>query len=228
MKVHKTIIAAGIAAGLAGCAASPKEAPPPTPPTSRDVSVADVKTEIRQAFDEAQNFWEGQGVNIASSLAMPEDEVVTCGTERATPAKGREVTAAACYVTDTLIIWPEALAEQAGDAVEKGAVMKTVVALVTYHEYAHLVQKKMNVLGHPENRPIIEPQADCLAGAVMRETNPDAPDSVKIFYGGIEDYIGRPDPRHGSEERRFASFMLGFDPPQGQNCDNVVPLGVPQ
>lgn len=226
--MRKAIVATGIALGLAGCTASPKEAPLPTPPPSHDVSVADVKTEIRQAFNEAQDFWEGHGVSISASLAMPEDEVVTCGTEKATPAKGKEVTAAACYVTDTLIIWPEALSVQAGDAVEEGAVMKTVVALVTYHEYAHLVQKEMNVLGHPENRPIIEPQADCLAGAVMRETNPDAPDSVKIFYDGIEDYLGQPDPRHGSAERRFASFMFGFDLPEGQNCDNVVPLGVPQ
>jgi hypothetical protein len=223
MEVRKTIVAAGIAVGLTGCATSPEEAPLPKP--SHDVSVADVKTEIHQAFDEARTFWEGQGISIAPSLAMPEDEVVTCGTESATPAKGKEVTAAACYVTSTLIVWPEALADQAEKAVDKGADMETVVALVVNHELGHLVQKAMNVVGQPENWSTIEPQADCLAGAAMREIYPEAPDSAEIYYEGIEDYLGRTDPRHGNAEQRLRSFMQGFAPPEGQNCDNVVPLG---
>lgn len=221
MKVYESVVAGTLAVGLfAGCTATPEGSPKP----SHEVSVEEVKTDITQAYNEAESFWEGQGIRVTPSLALPENQTIACGATAVSPTQGSEVLAAACFTNQTLIVWPIPLAEQVNKVVEQGAVARTVVALAVKHEYAHFVQEKMNVLSHPELRGIVEPQADCMAGAAMRHSNPDAQPSVQIYYNSIDAQLGRPDSKHGSAPQRLASFALGYTPQPGKNCDNVVPL----
>lgn len=225
MRAAESIVAVALAADLlvTGCTAALQEAPKPT----QAVSVQAVKDEAQRAFDEAKSFWEEQGITSVPTLNLPgKDETVTCGTETVPPSKGREVTAAVCYPTNTLLVWPEPLTEQAEEAVNKGAVMRTVVALVIKHEYTHLAQKELNIIGDPKLKSVIEPQADCGAGSAMRGVNEDAEVSIKIYFEGIETRLERPDTKHGNAQQRMASFALGYTPPpDGRTCDSVVPLG---
>jgi predicted metalloprotease len=119
----------------------------------------------------------------------------------------------------------EPFTEQVRSAVAKGAERGIVVRIVIKHEYAHFVQKEFNAPTGEGSKAKVEPQADCMAGAAMRYVNPNAESSVKIYFDGIEAYLKRSDSKHGGTAKRMASFMLGYAPPPGQNCDNVIPLG---
>lgn len=124
MKMYASIAVAGATMCLlAGCAATPDEAPS-GPDPHHGVPVEIVRGELEQAYLGAGSFWAAQGVAGAPSLALPGNETITCGTETITPAKGREVVAAACFATNTLIVWPESLAERANTAVDRGAGMR--------------------------------------------------------------------------------------------------------
>lgn len=224
MKVRESLAATTmVLSGLAaGCSVGPSELADPRPGT---VTAETIGSDIQQAYAEALQFWTGQGVAINPALVLPRNQTVVCSTETITPDKGKKVTAAACLATNTLIIWPEALVEPISKAQQQGAIANYVATVVTSHEIGHFVQEDHNIMGHKDSEPIIEPQADCLAGATMRGTHPNAETSVKIYYDGIEKYLGRRDTQHGGSEHRFASFMLGYAPQPGKNCDDVAPLG---
>ncbi len=190
--------------------------------SSEEASGGDLEQTIRRTDQDVTGFWEGIFEDLGEDWVNPKfisfDEPIETACGDADPGA---VGPFYCGGDQTVYLDQRAIS---GEMLGYGTI---IIQVMLAHEIGHHVQELLGLDGctlsacGPEGESLaIELQADCLAGAWMKDaagrdfvTETD----LKRVQTGVIEYFGDPpgtrsdDPEaHGSGEVRFAMFMAGY------------------